>query len=253
VEVRVDSPVFSCRVIRCLSPAERRRLLDRGVTKSLRPGEILHLAGDRERRVHVVTRGVIKMTARDAQGAETILCLAVPGDVVGDIAALDELPQPLDAVAATPCSVVGVDADLFLDVISSSRAAVLELGRALAGRTRWVCETALERTSSEVPARLAGRLLDLADLIGFVRHGAIEMELPLPQRDLGRLAGMCRESACKTMRRFKSQGMLDYDGQKVRILDAAALEEIRSGAPVARPSRSIDEEARPRSRSSAGT
>jgi CRP/FNR family transcriptional regulator, cyclic AMP receptor protein len=232
----VDSPV-SCRVIQCLSDPERARLLDRGVTRSLQPGEILHLAGDRERRVHVVSDGVIKMTARDAQGAETILCLAVPGDVVGDIAALDELPQPLDAVAASPCTVVGVDADLFVEVISSSRAAVLELGRALAGRTRWVCDTALERTSSEVPARLAGRLLDLADLIGFVRHGAIEMELPLAQRDLGRLAGMCRESACKTMRRFKMQGMVDYDGRRVRILEPAALEKVRSGGRAAGSSR----------------
>lgn len=232
----MDGPV-SCRVIQCLTEAERDRLLDRGVTRTLGAGEILHLAGDRERRVHVVAEGIIKMTARDAQGAETILCLAVPGDVVGDIAALDDLPQPLDAVAATRCTVVGVDADLFVDVISSSRAAVLELGRALAGRTRWVCDTALERTSSDVPARLAGRLLHLADLIGFVRHGAIEMELPLAQRDLGRLAGMCRESACKTMRRFKLQGMVDYDGRRVRILEPAALEKVRSEGRVAGPSR----------------
>ena len=231
----MDSPL-SCRVIQSLTDEQRDRLMDRGVTRSLEAGEILYLAGDRERRVHIVARGVIKMTARDAQGAETILCLAVPGDVVGDIAALDELPQPLDAVAATRCTVVGVDADLFVEVISSSRTAVLELGRALAGRTRWVCDTALERTSSEVPARLAGRLLDLADLIGYVRQGTIEMELPLAQRDLGRLAGMCRESACKTMRRFKRQGMVDYEGRRVRILNPAGLEQIRSGGRAAGPS-----------------
>ena len=232
----MDSPVSS-RVIQSLTPTERARLLDRGVTRTLEEGEILYLAGDRERRVHVVTHGVIKMTARDPQGTETILCLAVPGDVVGDIAALDGLPQPLDAVAASRCTVVGVDADLFVEIISSSRSAALELGRALAGRTRWVCDTALERTSSEVPARLAGRLLDLADLIGYVRNGSIEMELPLAQRDLGRLAGMCRESACKTMRRFKSEGVVDYEGRRVRILNPAALERIRSGARASRPSR----------------
>jgi CRP/FNR family transcriptional regulator len=253
VEVRVVDGPLACRVIQSLSAPERARLLDHGVTRMLVPGEILHLAGDHERRVHVVRDGVIKMTARDAQGAETILCLAVAGDIVGDVAALDELPQPLDAVAATRCTVIGVDADLFVDVISSSRAAALELGRALAGRTRWVCETALERTSSEVPARLAGRLLHLADLIGFVRHGAIEMDLPLAQRDLGRLAGMCRESACKTLRRFKSQGLVDYDGRRIRILEPAALERVRSGEPGAEPFPSRDAEARRRSRSSAGT
>jgi CRP/FNR family cyclic AMP-dependent transcriptional regulator len=132
----VESPV-SCRMIQSLTPAERDRLMDRGVTRNLEAGEILYLAGDRERRVHIVVRGVIKMTARDAQGAETILCLAVPGDVVGDIAALDELPQPLDAVAATKCTVVGVDADLFVDVISASRTAILGI-RAMIGCPRTV-------------------------------------------------------------------------------------------------------------------
>ena len=236
LEVRVRIGVSS-RIIDCLPAPERERLLDRGVARVLCPGEFLYLAGDRERRVHVVTRGVIKMAARNAQGIETILCLAIPGDVVGDVAAVDALGQPLDAIAATRSSVVGLDADLFVEVVSRSRLASIELARALAARMRWISDTTLERTTGEVPARLAGRLLDLADLLGAVKQGAIEIDLPLAQRDLGRLAGMCRESTCKTLRRFKSQGMVDYEGRRLRILRPDALERIRCGARVARPSR----------------
>jgi CRP-like cAMP-binding protein len=232
--VRVD--YVSSRVTDCLPESERERLLDRGVARRLTSGDILYLAGDRDRRVHIVVAGVIKMTARDAQGTETILCLAIPGDIVGDLAAVDTLPQPLDAVAATAATVVGLDADLFIEIVAGSRVASLELARSLAARTRWICDTALERTTGEVPARLAGRLLDLADLMGAVRHGAIEIDLPLAQRDLGRLAGMCRESACKTLRRFKSQGMLDYEGRRLRILRPDALERIRCGGRAVRPS-----------------
>lgn len=231
----MDTAVSS-RIIDCLPPRERARLLDRAVARRVAPGEILYLAGDRERRVHIVTGGVVKMTARSAQGTETILCLALPGDVVGDIAAVDSLPQPLDAIAATRAAIVGLDADLFIEIVSASRIASIELSRALAARMRWICETALERTTGEVPARLAGRLLDLADLMGAVRQGAIEIDLPLAQRDLGRLAGMCRESTCKTLRRFKSQGMLDYEGRRLRILRPDALERIRCGGRAARPS-----------------
>lgn len=240
------------RIIDCLPKHSRERLLDRAVTRRLSPGEILYLAGDRDRRVHVVSRGVVKLTARDAQGAETILCLAVPGDVVGDIAAVDRQPQPLDAVAATRSLVVGVDADLFVEVVAESPDASVELARGLAARIRWISETALERTTGEVPARLAGRLLDLADLMGAVRHGAIEIDLPLAQRDLGRLAGMCRESACKTLRRFKAQGMVDYEGRRMRILRPDALERVRCGGRVVRPFRSADEEVWPQLRSSSG-
>jgi CRP-like cAMP-binding protein len=123
--------------------------------------------------------------------------------------------------------VLGIDADMFVQMLSRSPSGALELARAMAQRTRWLCDAALERSTATVPARLAGRLLDLADLLGRVDRGAIEMELPLAQEDLGSLAGMCRESACKTLRTFKRQGLLDYRGRRLRILRPDALERIR--------------------------
>ena len=155
---------LSSPVIDALNAGDRRIILDRVVRRPLEPGEPLYLAGDRKRRLHVVEVGLLKLSARTHEGDETILFLALPGDVVGDIAALDDLPQPLDAVAACPTVVVGLDSDLLIEILERNPQATLELGRQMARRLRWVCDAALERTSSEVPARLAGRLLDLADL-----------------------------------------------------------------------------------------
>lgn len=213
-----------------LVPAERDRLLARAVKRHLDPGDIVHLAGDPATRVHLVLDGVVKLSLRDSEGDETILGLAPPGSVVGDIGAVDGRPQPLDAVAATPGLVFGVDARLFVEVVFSHPEAALELGRAQADRTRWMVETALERTSGEVTARLAGRLLDLGRLLGTCHGNTIAMELPLGQKDLGKLAGMCRESTCKTLRRLKAQGIVDYEGKKLRILRPDTLRMMRCGS-----------------------
>jgi CRP-like cAMP-binding protein len=233
VTVQPDvSPLLSA-----LPEHERHRLLGRAVSRSLRRGEVLFLTGDRSRRAYMVGSGALKLVARDGEGRETILGLALPGDVVGDVAALDELPQPLDAVAASRSELIGVDSGLLLDVVGSTPEAAVQLARCLATRMRWVWETAFERTSSDVPARLAGRLLDLADLVGRVRDGAVELDLPLPQSDLGRLAGMCRESACKALRAFQAAGLVDYRGRRVRILRPDALEKVRSGRRIGPSSR----------------
>lgn len=214
-------------VLDSLCESDRSIIVDRLVRRRLSSGEALYFAGEHQRRMHVVVSGLLKLTARSADGNETILFLGLPGDVLGDIAALDDLPQPLDAVAAAPTTVYGIDADLLVEILERNPAAMLELARQLGRRLRWMCDAALERTSSEVPARLAGRLLDLADLLGKMDRGAIEMDLPLAQHDLGSLAGMCRESACKTLRRFKAQGLVDYRGRTLRILRPDALERIR--------------------------
>lgn len=217
-------------VVAALAPEDRAVLAGRSVRRRLDPGEILFLAGDRSSRIHILTRGLMKLSARDGEGRETILGLAVPGDLIGEVPALDDLPQPLDAVASIPSEVVGLDSDDLLRILVRHPRACLELVRGLAARNRWICETALERTSAEVPARLAGRLLDLADLIGQVEDGAIELGVEMPQADLAGISGMCRESACKTLRKFRRGGMVEYHGRRLRILRPDLLERIRCGA-----------------------
>jgi CRP/FNR family transcriptional regulator, cyclic AMP receptor protein len=222
---RPSSPILDA-----LPEPARRRLRERAVSRRLVRGERLHAGGDSGKRVHLVESGVLLLVAGDAEGHETILSLALPGEIAGEIAALDGRHQPLDAVAALRTTVVGFDAGLFVDIVMGHSASALELARLLAKRTRWIADIALERTSGEVPARLAGRLLDLAVLLGRTGAGGIDLELPFAQEDLGRLAGMCRESACKTLRRFRAEGVLDYRGRRMRILRPDLLERLRCSA-----------------------
>jgi CRP-like cAMP-binding protein len=164
--------------------------------------------------------------------------LAIPGDLIGELVVLDDLCQPADATAATHVEALALDAALVSQILEQNPAASLALARGLAKQMRWLYATTLERTSSEVAARLAGRLLDLGDLLGRIEQGALHIDLPVAQGDLGRLAGMSRESTCKALRSFKSQGLLDYSGRRLRILRPDVLERIRCAGRVTRPSSS---------------
>lgn len=233
--------------VAALPPRERERLLDRAVPRLLERGDALYLTGDDECRVHLVESGILKLACCDSDGRETTLALALPGDLVGETAACDGDLQPLDVIALTPTQVVGVDADLFIDVATRNPGAALELARTLAARTRWIAATAGERTTNDVPSRLAGRLLDLAEIIGRMRSGTIEVDLPLTRTDVGQLAGMCRESASKTLSSWKRQGVLEHNGKTLRIFRPDALERIRCAGRAAEPFRSRDAGDLPRS------
>ncbi len=219
-----------------LTPSERDRLLDRAVLRRLSRGDALALAGAPPERVHLLTDGVLKLVGRDAQGSETILGLCLPGEIAGVVAALDARPHPYDYVAATAVTALGIDAGLFEEVVGRNPEACLALTKLLAGRVRWLCDATLERTSAGVPSRLAGRLLDLAEMLGHHHGAAIDLELPFPQRDLGGLAGMCRESACKTLSRWKADGTVDYSGRRLRILRPDVLSRIRCAGRAGAPS-----------------
>lgn len=221
-------PIITCPVLEALDPAIANVIIERGVVKDIGRNDFLHLEGEpTDDRIHIVLDGVVKLSARDGEGRETILGLALEGDLLGDIAVLGTGYHPYDAVAAVPSSLLGVDATSFVDAVALSPRAVRALASSLAERTGRIARAAAERSTSEVPARLAARLLELAEMLGRMRGDSIELELPFAQEELGRLAGMCRESACKTLRRFRSQGILDYRGKKLRIYRPDSLERIK--------------------------
>ena len=243
--------VSDCSIVAVLDEATKERLLQRGVPRTLNRGEPLYIAGEPGGRIHLVVEGMLKLGATDAGGKETILGLVVPGEITGELAAIDGGDHPLDAVAVTRTHLVGFDAGAFLDAVTRDPRATREMLVALAARNRWMSTTAFERSTSEVPARLAGRLLDLAEAIGRMRGGSIEVDLPICQSDLGSLAGMCRESASRTLQRFRRAGVVDYHGRKLRILRPDVLEKLRCAGRAARPSRSEGAEDCRRSRSTA--
>lgn len=219
------SPVLSA-----LDPPVRSRLLLRAVPRELERGDVLVLAGAPSRRIYAVARGVVKLVARSQDGRESIVALAAAGDLVGEVALLVGDREPLDAIAATRCEVHSLDGPGFLEALASSPAAAIALARSEAERFRWASAAAFER-HRVVSERLAGRLLDLAELLGRVRGGVIELDLPLAQGELAELAGMCRESACKALRRMRAEGVLDYRGRRLRILRPDALERMRCAGP----------------------
>jgi CRP-like cAMP-binding protein len=66
-------------------------------------------------------------------------------------------------------------------------------------------------------------------MLGTEENDTITLDLPLGQKDLGKLAGMCRESTCKTLRRLKADGIVDYRGRTMRILRPDSLKMMRCG------------------------
>jgi CRP/FNR family transcriptional regulator len=227
----------ACSVIQSLDRRSKTKLLDRAVPKQLDAGEFLFLTGESAERVHVLTDGLIKFSTCDDEGRETALGIAVPGDLVGDLSVIDGLGQPFDAVTVTVSTVVGLDAELFLEVVERSARASIEWARTIAARNRWLAGMAQERGSQVVTARLAGRLLDLAELVGRMCGGTIEIDIPLGQTDLGKLAGMSRESACRGMRALQREGVLTYEKEKLRIFRPDALARIRCAGRGAVPCR----------------
>jgi CRP/FNR family transcriptional regulator, cyclic AMP receptor protein len=212
-----------------LEPEVFADLTRRATVKGLDREQILFSEGDDGERAHLVLAGVVKLGTRSLDGKETIVGLAVPGDLVDPVSVLDGGRQPFDAIAATPGRVMTMDAQILRSALARNSSACLALGRALSGRTRSLIGTAVERSTAGATARVAGRLLDLTGMLGKLdRVGSdIEVAPALHQGDLARFAGVSRESASKTLARLRRAGVIDYDKRRLRVMRPEVLERIR--------------------------
>ncbi len=76
-----------------LAAASRDRLLQAGTFRQYQAGRQLMHEGDPSAFVIVLLQGIIKATRQTSDGKEVLLAVRVGGDVVGEIAALDNRPR----------------------------------------------------------------------------------------------------------------------------------------------------------------
>ena len=65
----------------------------------------------------------------------------------------------------------------------------------------------------------------IADDVGKIKQGIVEIEkLPL-QQDLANMAGTSRETISRTLHSFAKKGLVELEGSKLRILDYEKFKE----------------------------
>lgn len=220
------SAVHLCPTLSALSREERTRLLRRTIPRAVEPGRYLFFKGDPAGELLLLEEGVVKLVTHTEQGDELVMDLMTPGDLLGDAALVDGDTQSYSALAATTLVVRKLDPDLFLQVVGASASAASALAETFALRLRRMTACASEMGFSPA-ARVAGRLSDLAQVLGRMCGDHIEMELPVKQQELAQLAGTTRETTCRALRQLRRSGIVDYEGTRYRILKPKALEGLR--------------------------
>ena len=81
----------------------------------------------------------------------------------------------------------------------------------------------------DVPARLAGQLICLAEQYGEERGDRIHIDLKLSQLELANLIGATRETTSTAINDMKRSGIVDTSHRTIVINDIEALHDIKDG------------------------
>jgi len=84
-------------------------------------------------------------------------------------------------------------------------------------------EKLAELAHKSVRERLAANLLMLKETYGMEGEGSTLIELALSREDLASIVGTATETVIRLLSEFKSDGLITFEGKKIRVLDARKL------------------------------
>ena len=208
-----------------LQPADRAAVLNAGRPRHYRPGETIFVAGEPGRFVVLITEGRAKVTAPSPTGVETVLSLRGPGDLIGELTAVDDEPTPraatVVAVDAVVCRVVRA-AD-FRAILASHAAVAIELLRMLAARLRSSDRRLVEFGSYDIARRVARLLAQMADDEGQPAAAGLVLPGGLSQDDLAGLVGGSRESVARALATLRRLGFVSTGRRRIVVRDLPGL------------------------------
>ena len=176
--------------------------------------------------VYFVTEGWVKIRTHDMEGREVTLTILGPGEIFGEMAALDEVPRSTDVIALTKTTVGCLPAHQFTQFLETTPKAGIRLAQLMSRRLRQI-NRRLQLREASSSARVADILLFLAEYRGRVSRSGVEIP-NLPHRELSSLSGLARETVTRVLAKLETEGLIQRDKGRnvICVPDLDALENL---------------------------
>jgi CRP/FNR family transcriptional regulator, cyclic AMP receptor protein len=229
-------------MISSYSPTLRRRLLSKHFLISSMPEEALDdlvkfstvarfeahrpifSKGDPGDCLYGILSGRVRIYSNSAEGDEILLNVMEPGELFGEVALLDGSTRTASAAAMEQAALLRIHRDHFLPYVRANPDLILGMLVLLCQRLRWTSSMIEDAAFLAFPARLAKRLLVLAE--HYRKPEERDITVPLSQHDLGNMVGAGREAINKQLSLWRSAGIVDTGRGAIVIRNCEALQAL---------------------------
>ena len=198
-------------------------LRDQGRPRRFRTGATLFHEGDHSDWIGLVVKGRVKISCYGADGRERLVAVVGPGELLGELSAIDGEERSATATALEPLDVHVLTSEEFVALLEENPGATLGILRSVIGRLRDSDKRRMEFGALDTVGRVGRLIIELAERYGEETDGVIRIELPLSQEELAGWAGASREAVVKALRQLRDRGWIETARREIRVLDLPAL------------------------------
>ena len=202
---------------------QAKQLRERGVQRRFRKGQALFHQGGTSDRVVVLLSGRVKVSTIAGDGKEVVLAFRGPGDLLGELSAIDGEPRSATVEAIEPVEALAIAAADFRSFLIANPDIALLLLQTLSRRLRDADRKRVEYGAYDTVGRVSARLVELAERYGEPAARGLRIGLPLSQEELAGWTGASREAVSKALQTLRKVGWVVTERRRITVLDIEAL------------------------------
>jgi CRP/FNR family transcriptional regulator, cyclic AMP receptor protein len=212
-----------------LSGAERQLLLECGTNRRYAPGDLLIREGELSTYVLVLLDGVVKVTGSPADGSVVLLSVRIAGDLIGELAALDDEPRSATVQAVTTVTARVIAQRSFVGLLGEQPRIAGMVHRAIGGKLRMATRHRIDISGSRMYVRLARVIDSLVCSYGQPDSDGVRIGFPLRQTDLASLVGGAEPRIHRELTRLRREKVLVTRYRQLLVTDPQRLRTIAVG------------------------
>ena len=212
------------RPIRIPKSLEAAFIADASLVK-LKKGQTFLSKSDETTHVYLIRKGRIEFTLFSISARETLFRECGPGQIVGELAAIDDTPRSMNAIALESSEVFSLSRASFwllIDKNDEFRAWVLKL---MARRVRELSQRILNLSTLSVPCRVWLELIQRCEEMGHDKGRVTLLNFPVHRRLAAKL-GTHREAISREFSKLTSEGIVKQNGRELEICSVDRLREL---------------------------
>ncbi|NLT50812.1 MAG: Crp/Fnr family transcriptional regulator [Ignavibacteria bacterium] len=197
-----------------------------GSKKTYKKESVILIEEDSGSGLFVIISGKVKISRTSNDGREVILTILNESDFFGEMAILDGMTRSASVVALEDTELFMIQRNDFIELIKQHPEVSIALLQELTKRLRAADMKIKSLSLKDAEGKVASVLLQLADDMGTIKQGVVEIEkLPL-QQDLANMAATSRETISRTLHSFAKKQLIELEGSKLRILCYEKFKEV---------------------------
>jgi len=167
----------------------------------------------------LIIKGRVKISRITNDGKEAILSILNEYDFFGDMAIIDNQSRSASAIAMSDSELFIIQRNEFMDLLQNHPEISINLLKELTRRLRNASMIIKSLSLNDAEGKVATVILQLANILGKIKQGIVEIEKLPFQHEIANMAGTSRETISRVLHTLEKKGFIKLKGSRLKIFN----------------------------------